>query len=166
MSRLQLALDQILFARNYTERLLDDVPTNQWFHVSPGGVTHIAWQVGHLALAEYRLALERQRGRTAEDHALISDAFLASFGRDSVPEPDPGRNPPLDEILAVFRRVHAQVLVEAQSIPDAELDQPPLQPHRLATTRYACLLWCGHHEMLHAGQIGLLRRQMGQPPIW
>jgi hypothetical protein len=53
MSRMQLAFEQIVFARNYTIGLLDQTPTAEWFRQLPGGVSHIAWQVGHLAFAEY-----------------------------------------------------------------------------------------------------------------
>ena|SRR6516162_1282572 len=51
VSRLQLAVEQILFARNYTIRLLDQTPVTEWFRQPPDGVSHIAWQVGHLAFA-------------------------------------------------------------------------------------------------------------------
>src|SRR6516164_8430729 len=62
MSRLHLAIEQIVFARNYTIRLLDQTPPTEWFRQPPGGVSHIAWQVGHLAFAQYRMALECIRG--------------------------------------------------------------------------------------------------------
>ena len=39
----------------------------EWFRQPTEGVTHIAWQVGHLALAEYWLTLERIRGRRPDD---------------------------------------------------------------------------------------------------
>lgn len=39
-------------------------------------------------------------------------------------------------------------------------------PLPLAKTKMESLLWCAHHEMLHAGQIGLLRRQLGYAPLW
>ena len=60
MSRLQLAIEQIVFARNYTIGLLDQTPTTEWFRQPPGGVSHVAWQVGHLAFAE-RSAIEIAR---------------------------------------------------------------------------------------------------------
>jgi len=28
------------------------------------------------------------------------------------------------------------------------------------------LFWCAHHEMIHAGQVALRRRLLGQPPLW
>ena len=43
MSRLQLAIEQIVFARNYTIGLLDQAATSEWFRVPPGGVSHVAW---------------------------------------------------------------------------------------------------------------------------
>ena len=62
MSRLQTAIDQIIFARNYTLGLVDQTPNKDWLQIPNGGVSHVAWQVGHIAFSEYRLALGRIRG--------------------------------------------------------------------------------------------------------
>ena len=35
-----------------------------------------------------------------------------------------------------------------------------------AKSKIECLHWCSAHEMIHAGQIALLRRLFGQSPIW
>ena len=70
MSRLALAIEQIIFARNYTLRFLDTIDEADWFRMPSDGVTHIAWQVGHLAMAEYRMALQRIRGAQPEDANL------------------------------------------------------------------------------------------------
>ena len=67
MSRLHLAIEQIAFARQYTLRLLGDLAGDDWFRIPPGGVTHVAWQVGHLAMAQYRLCLERVRGARPDE---------------------------------------------------------------------------------------------------
>ena len=83
MSRLQEALDQIAFTRRYTRERIDSVPLGDWFTIPPGGVSHVAWQVGHIAMAEFRVCLERLRPRTLDDEKLISDEFLKAFGRDS-----------------------------------------------------------------------------------
>src|SRR5262245_55625573 len=47
MSIVKLALEQIVFVRNYTTHLLDNVPPEDWFRQPSGGVSTIAWQVGH-----------------------------------------------------------------------------------------------------------------------
>ena len=166
MARLQLAIEQIVFARSYTMRLLDAVKEEDWFRQPREGVTHLAWQIGHLAMAQYRLGLERIRGNRPDDALLISEHFLHLFGRNSVPDVDATKYPPAAEIRAVFDRVHRQLLQELPSISEADLDSPLLKPHALARTKLWSLLWCAQHEMVHAGQIGLLRRLLGYAPLW
>jgi hypothetical protein len=39
------------------------------------------------------------------------------------------------------------------------------RPHPLVRTKLWALLWCAQHEAVHAGQIGLLRRQLGHAPL-
>jgi uncharacterized damage-inducible protein DinB len=166
MSRLRLALGQLKAVRKYTLRLLDGTEPAEWFRQPAEGVTHIAWQVGHLAMAEDRLVRQRFQGRRPEDEALISEAFIALFRRDSVPVADPTKYPSADEIRAVLDRVHRQALQELATLPDEALDEPPLAPHPLFETKLGALLWCAQHEMVHAGQIGLLRRLLGHPSLW
>jgi len=166
MSRLQLAIDQIVFAREYTLRLLNATEERDWFRMPAEGVTHVAWQVGHLAMAEYRLCMERIRGARPEDADLISTDFIRPFAGASKPVADPGYYPPLAELRAVFERVHRQLLRELPGLSEEELDLPPLRAHPIAKTKFQSLMWCGQHEMLHAGQIGLLRRLLGKPPQW
>jgi hypothetical protein len=165
MSRLREAIDQIDFVRRYTLARIETVPLAEWFTIEPWGVSHVTWQVGHIAMAEYRLCLERLRPRTPADESLISDSFLKAMGRDSTPGPA-SEFPPAAEIRTVFDRVHARVLAELPSYPDADLDLPPLKPHPLFSTRIAGLRYAPLHEMIHCGQIALLRRMLGQKPIW
>jgi hypothetical protein len=164
MSRLTEALEQIDFARRYTLERLDTVPLSEWFAIPPGGVSHIAWQVGHLAMAEYRLCIGRLRPRTTADEELIPDVFLKTFGRESQPNAVTGYTP--EEVRSVFTRVHAQVMTELSSYPDADLDSAPLVPHPLFSTRIAGLRYAPLHEMIHCGQIAMLRRMLGHKPIW
>ncbi len=166
MQRLQLAIQNIRFARDYTVRLLDQTDQKYWFAQPQEGVTHIAWQVGHLAMAQYRLALERIRGSRAEDEALISASFLKLFGKESIPDPNPGVYPQPAEIRTVFDRVHEQTLAELPQLSVDELELPPLKPHSLFNTKRESLLWTANHEMVHAGQIGLLRRLIGLKSLW
>src|SRR5947208_5071025 len=103
MSRLRDALDRIAFARTYTTGLLDTIDPADWFRTPAEGVTHVAWQVGHLAFAQYLLCLKRVRGPRPDDEALIPTAFLKAFARESVPDPDPAKYPPA-AIRATFDR--------------------------------------------------------------
>lgn len=164
--RVATVLTNLVFARMYTLRLVDSIPVAEWFRVPPAGVSHVAWQVGHLAMAEYRLVLERVRGARPEEAKLISPEFVATFGRGSVPDADASKYPSPAEIRSVFERVHSRVLADLPNVDDDVLHEPPFTPHPLCKTKIECLHWCTHHEMLHAGQIGLLRRQLGYSPQW
>jgi hypothetical protein len=166
MARLPLVIDQIAFARRYTLRLLDSTDMADWFRMPAGGISHIAWQVGHLAVAQYRLALERVRGPQPADRELIPEEYLALFGRTTTPDADPANYPPAAAIRTVFDRVHEQVLRELPTLSEQDLDSPALRPHALVSTKLWSLLWCAQHEAVHAGQIGLLRRGLGYPPVW
>ena len=165
MTRLEFAIEQIRQARQYTCRLIETVDHADWFRIPPAGVTHVAWQVGHLAMAHYVLCLERIRGTRPEDGNLIPEDLRARFGRGSVPDADPAKNPTPEEVRAIFDRVYRQTLEELPDLSDQELDRPPHRPHPQFSTKYGALTWAARHEMLHAGQIGLLRRQLGASPI-
>ena len=94
--------------------------------------------MGHIAFAEYRLALWRIRGERPDDGALFSPDFRRLFGPDSVPQAD-STYPP-GELRAVLDRVHEQVLQELPGLDEAELDQPVPHPHPFATTKLKALL--------------------------
>ena len=162
---LDLALKQIEFARSYTLSLLADIPPGEWFNMPPGCATHVAWQVGHLAMAEYGLCLFRQRGRSEVDLALMTSSFRKAFSRGSIPEPDPAKNPSPAEIRGVFDGVHAQVLLEAPNFTAESLAEPMDMPYAAYASKLGSLLFCSHHEMLHCGQLGLLRRLLGKQPV-
>lgn len=164
MSRLDSILDRIRFARRYTLWLLDATPESDWFQM-PSGITHVAYQVGHLAIAQFRLCLKRCRGDRPDDDTLLPPAYLDLFGKLS-PSPDESAYPPLADIKATFDRVHERVLAELPAVREPDLDLPPLLPHPKCQTRGECLAWASAHEMLHAGQIGLLRRLLGHKPLW
>jgi hypothetical protein len=162
----ELALAQVQQARTYTNGLLARIPHSEWLRLPPGGVSNVAWQVGHLAMAQYRLCLDRIRGPQPDDDSLVSASFLARYGRGSTPSDDPAGNSPIQEIVAVFDRVHQRVFLESAGWTDDDLQAATSQPHPYFSTKIDALWWCARHEMLHAGQIGLLRRLLGAPPVW
>ncbi len=162
MSRATEALKAIEFARGYTEELSEDAQPDPWFKMPAEGVTHLAWQVGHLAMAEYGLALLRQRGKRPEDDSLISEQFLKQYGRGSTPNPDPANQPTVNEIRGVFDRVHQQTIKELSEMDDAALDLPLDSSHPAFDDRYGALMFAAKHELIHAGTISLLRRLIGK----
>ncbi len=165
MSRLDIALKHIDFTRGYTNELLRHIHVDDWYRMPHEGVTHIAWQVGHLASAQYRLLMERIRGKRPEDADLISDEFMEHFAKGSTPSSKADEYPSSADIVGVFDAVHAQAMQELPTLTDEVLDDPPEAPHPLLKTKHDVLCFMVQHEMLHAGQIGLLRRLFGEKPL-
>ena len=162
---LDLAIKQIEFARSITLSLLEDIDYADWFRMPDGCPTNVAWQVGHLAMAQYGLCLFRQRGRQEIDLQLMSSAFRKQYSKGTTPSADATKQPPAEEIRATLDRVYHQSLKELPLLTDEQLNQPVDMPYAAYPNNLGCLLFCSHHELLHAGQIGLLRRLVGKPPI-
>ncbi len=165
VSNLELAGRQIAAARQYTQTLLDGLDDADWFRHPADSPTHIAWQVGHLAMAEYGLCLFRIRGRRPEDLELMPGKFRKQFSRGSTPSPDPASYPAPVEIRRVFDTIHDRAMQEINRFDPDALNEKIEQPYAVFDTKLGALFFCAHHEMLHAGQIGLIRRLMGKPPI-
>ncbi len=162
MSELSAAISQIRQARRYTEDLLQNIPDEHWFSSPTGGVTHVAWQVGHLAVCEYALAMKRVRGVRPDDETLVSADDFRLYGKGSEPVFDASAYPPVSEIKALLQRVHHRTLEELTDLDEATANEPTSDPpHPMFNTKLGALIWCAQHEFLHAGQIGLLRRQLG-----
>lgn len=162
MSEVSAAIDQIRQARRYTEDLLQNIPDEYWFSSPPGGVTHVAWQVGHLAVCEYALALKRVRGVQPDDDQLVSAGDFRLYGKGSEPVFDASAYPPVVEIRELLQSVHQRTLEELAGLDEATAAEPTSDPpHPMFNTKLGALVWCAQHEFLHAGQIGLLRRQRG-----
>ena len=166
MSERELAIAQIKEARNYVSAILETIPDADWLTFPSGCESNIAWQVAHLAMANYRLGLERVRGVQPSDETLISKAFMETYQKGTIPNSSADKNFPIADIKRIFKAVYEQVLTEEGSWTDEFLQGDTVTPHRLFTKKIDALWWCGRHEMLHAGQIGLIRRMLGQKPIW
>jgi hypothetical protein len=166
-SRIAAFIDNLVFTRGYTIPLLDTIPVADWFTMPAGCPSHVAWQVGHLAHAEARLVVERVGGRTEVGGGVLPPEFIKFFARNSVPEPDPDKHPSPAEIRRVLDHVHEAALQTLRDTADADLDTfVSGSPHRFCRTKADYARWVSHHEFLHAGQIGLIRRMLGKDPVW
>jgi DinB superfamily len=158
-------LGQVDFVRRYTLDLLSNVPDELWPIVPTGATSHIAWQVGHLAVSQYGLMLFRQRGRAEGDLELMPGWLRKKFGRGTVPSSAPSEIPSKAELLSTLDRIHVASLAVAPSLTAEQLLEPTDMPYAVHPMKIGALLFCPLHESIHAGQIGLLRRCHGLPSV-
>ncbi len=161
-ARLEAVIANLQQVRNYTHDLLDHTDEADWFRSAGDQVTHIGWQVGHLAICERVLLMKRIRGEQAGDADLLPADFQDLFGKGSTPVMQADAYLPPQALRAALERVHEAAMATVQALDPALLDEPTVGPeHRMFTTKWGALQWAVQHEYLHAGQIGLLRRQLG-----
>ena len=161
---------QLERTRTLSMQMIDRIPHDQWFEM-PSGLTHVAWNVGHLAVAEYFLGLVLVRGERDSDKLVIPENYLDLFGYGSIPVADSDSYPTPTELLEVLDKVHTTVLNETRAMSSEELSEPckfldgEFDHHPIFEDKGGALEWLGYHEHIHIGTIGLLRRELGAKPI-
>ncbi|MEN0111399.1 MAG: DinB family protein [Planctomycetota bacterium] len=165
-ARLAPAIDRLRFSRRTTETFLADLVPGDWLWQPGDGLNHIAWHVGHVTYAQYFLCVVRVRGRIESDRDLVPTAFLRRYKFGSRPSANPARNATPDELLATLRGVHELALAELERRTDADLVTPAEPAHPLFETTLGGVEWCSQHELIHCGQMMLLRRMLGKPALW
>jgi hypothetical protein len=126
------------------------------------GANHIAWQLGHVILAERRLGDGMLPNAKYPD---LPAGFLDKHGKTGAAE-DSGFFSK-DEYLRLFAGHREATLASVSQLTEADLDRPTTGPVvRLAPTLGAVLLLIGNHNMLHAGQFSVVRRKLGKPVLF
>ncbi len=158
-------LAQMAWARQYTLQLIESVPESLWFDSPSGLPSHLAWQVGHLAVSQYGLMLFRQRGRSPGDLDLMPGWLRKQFGRGTQPGPKVDTSPSPIELLGRLEKIHNQAMAEVAELSSQQLAEPTEMPYAAYPIKLGALLFCPIHESIHAGQIGLIRRAHGLDPL-
>jgi DinB superfamily len=159
------AIHQLRWARQYSLQLIETVEERDWYRVPQGLATHLAWQVGHMAVAEYGLLLFRQRGRAEGDVGLMPGWLRKQFGKGSQPPAHGPDMPSKAELLQRLDQIHQQSIIEASQITAQSLREPCDIPYCVYPTKLGALMLAPIHEAIHAGQIGIVRRGLGLAPI-
>ena len=103
----------------------------------------------------------RVRGRQPEDLELIPGRFRKAYGRESVPNAEHEGQPSAEELLQRMTTVYERSLAELESIDPVVLLDPVGMPYAAYPCKLGAILFCPMHEMIHAGQIGVVRRGLG-----
>lgn len=161
LSMRDAVVGQVDFARRYTLGLLENVPEELWPIIPAGATSHIAWQVGHLAVSQYGLMLFRQRGRAEGDLELMPGWLRKRFGRGSQPPTNREEIPSKSELMELLSKIHEVAMTTVPTLSAQVLAEPTEMPYAVHPIKLGALLFCPLHESIHSGQIGLLRRMHG-----
>jgi hypothetical protein len=123
------------------------------------GANHIAWQLGHLIIAEVNFFLPKVPGAKP---AALPPGFVEQHSKDTA-NSDSGFMTK-DEYLKLFNTARAATLATVDGLSDADLDKD--SGWQMAPTVGKVLLFIGSHDMMHAGQFTVVRRKLGKPVLF
>jgi hypothetical protein len=125
------------------------------------GAHHAAWQLGHLIVSERRMVEGVRKG----SGVALPAVFEAAHDKD----PSYSRNVgflPLAEYVDLMTRQRELTLGLLREFPEADLALPaPEFMRAYAPTNASVFLSIASHELMHAGQIAVIRRRLGLPVV-
>lgn len=141
--------------------MVDDLSPAEFAQQPINGGNSVAWIIGHLSNT-----LAGSAKRLGSDSApTLEPRFEGKFTttrRMADVQSDLGT---LSELMAAFDAALASVIEAVGKIPDADLDQPPRGRAPFSTTHGGAIQFGASHIIMHAGQISMLRRMFGKPPL-
>ncbi|TWT66873.1 DinB superfamily protein [Posidoniimonas polymericola] len=163
-TRIDAAVARMKSTRAVLKSFLADLQPDEWFWMPHEGVTNVVWQVGHIAAAQYGLCMVRARGEQVTDQLLMPQELRERYGRASTPSATPAENVDPHEVVRVLDAIGEHAYSELALLDDDFLDTPLDDPHPMFKTGLESVEFAASHELMHIGQVVLLRRLMGHQP--
>lgn len=148
-------------AQGLLHRYIDDLKPEE-FHVRPcPGGNDTAWVIGHLARTAYRQLKFMQVPNVPDLPAGFEEKFAATK------QPAPGEAETGDpkESLRQFDFYHGLLINAVLALPDDALGDPPPFSTPFFTTLGEALNFLALHVAMHLGQVTVVRRSLGYPPL-
>ena len=151
-----LRTSEVLF-----RRFTADLKPTEWHYQPVPGMNTVAWIVGHLVLIEHR----RATALGATGLPELPDGFVERYGptRTSA-EPQTGLDS-AGHLTQLFHAVRGRFVVAVRAASPAIMAEPLPTPHPLFADQGEAAAFMGQHAALHLGQITVLRRLLGYPPV-
>jgi hypothetical protein len=159
---LDAGLFALNFARQASNAFLNGIE-EQHFHrpFSPEGGTP-AYIVGHLTSTD-NMTLQMLAGRPS----MLTEREQQLFGGGASPESQRGEYPSPSAMLQKMHEVRNALIGYFQGLSDAELNAPVEGPMaQFGDTRAKLMASLAWHEGMHAGQLTVIRRQLGLPRVF
>lgn len=143
-------------------RYLDDLKPEEFQHRPCLGANNASWIVGHLTCID-RAQLEKLGvSNLPELPAGFTDRFATTKAAATGTNADFG-NP--SDLIRHFDEHRDLLIKTVEHLPTNVLTSPPPQNSPLFSDRGESLLFVGQHTALHLGQLSIIRRSLGRPPL-
>jgi hypothetical protein len=155
------ALAHLLFvSHKLLQRYTADLAPAEYLHRPSPTANCAAWIIGHLILTERRALT--MCGVT--DLPAVPDGFEKRFSRDEGCA-QAAEFGDVAQLMPLFDQ-HREALIDAvkNALPEL-LDKPLEKAHPMFATPAEFAGFVALHSTMHAGQITLIRRSLGRPPL-
>ncbi|QDT56614.1 DinB superfamily protein [Caulifigura coniformis] len=153
---LQFALET---SRRMLHMFVDDLtPEQRLYRICPDA-NCVDWLVGHLILTEQRFHALFEAKSPA-----LPEGFDTLFARDDVAtrRSEYGDTSGLMKLFDENRNITIERVSE---FTQEELIVPLSKPHPRFSTLGEAAIFCSIHITMHAGQMSMIRRMLGKPPV-
>ena len=120
---------------------------------------HAAWQLGHLILSESQMI----NGIRAGSAPALSPEFAARHDKGAAKAGDPAHFYPKSQYLSCMNNLREATLTLLSQLSEEDLSKPgPEAMRSYAPTVGSVFLSIANHELMHSGQIAVIRRALGK----
>jgi hypothetical protein len=124
------------------------------------GANHVAWQFGHLIVAEASMVEAAAAGKGGK----VPEKYRSIFSKENASSNDLSLFPTKSDLLATFDTVRAASIEWAKGLKEEDLDKPgPEKMRSFIPTIGALARILLEHTALHIGQFQVTRRKLGKP---
>jgi hypothetical protein len=161
-SILESNLVALEYSRHFVNALFEAMTEDQLCHQPFPGANHALWIMGHLASVD---AFLLQACGGPSDPQLVPLQPL--FFMKSQPSPNLSDYPPVTQIRVWFDLTRKTVLDWFRSQNEQDLSTPlPEGIREIAPDRLCLIARLAIHEAGHAGQLTMIRKSLGLPPVF
>ena len=151
----------LTFTKNLLVRYVQDLSPEEYLHRPVPAANCVAWLLGHLTLVDRR-TIGACFG--AENLPALPEGFEKQFSRGPGC-PQAGEFGDVTRLLPLML-IHRDLLIEKTRTATPELLGRDMEkPHPMFATPGEMISFISAHCAMHAGQITIIRRSLGRPPL-
>lgn len=153
----------LAWSRKCLLEVIEGYPADRVCYQPSPADNHLLWTLGHLATSdEWVLDMLKVPGST-----IPASYAKELFGYGSVPSPNAGDYPPIEEVRGHLDHARQRLLDQLGSMSDeqlaVELGEAGQGCVKDPAEAFAMTAW---HEGWHTGQLSSIRRSLGMPPAF
>jgi uncharacterized damage-inducible protein DinB len=160
-SATDILIHSLTASKEFILRFCGDLKPDEYLYRPTPKANCVAWLLGHLALTDRRI-LTIAFGVT--DLPALPEGFEKQFSREEgCPQAEQFGDVAI--LLPLFAQTRDRLIARVLTATPEELDRPITPPHPRFKSVWEATNFMGQHTTMHAGQITIIRRSLGRPPI-